>query len=103
MQLGRMRKAYNRQEDKDKYDEYGYWFHSNLNWFDFIGYLPVNILDLRLVCQSVCGDSRLRPDFYESDKHADKIENQCQRQTKGRKSENHPKLYFERSMIGIPL
>lgn len=30
MQFGRMRKAYNRQEDEDEYDEYGYWFHGDL-------------------------------------------------------------------------
>jgi len=30
MQLDRMRKAHNRKEDVDEYDENGYWFHGNL-------------------------------------------------------------------------
>ena len=30
MQLGWMRKAHNRKEDANEYDEYGYWFHGDL-------------------------------------------------------------------------
>jgi len=30
MQLGRMRKAHDRKENVNEYDEYGYWFHGNM-------------------------------------------------------------------------
>ena len=30
MQLGRMRKAHDRKENVNEYDEYGYWFHGDL-------------------------------------------------------------------------
>ncbi len=31
VQIGRVCKAHNRKKDEDEYDEYGYWFHGNMN------------------------------------------------------------------------